>query len=179
MSSKSIRPAVIALVLAAVACNQSGQTPSVTTVATTTTTRPLTAEQAAGEFRSCLSDRGLNVPDLPLDQAGRPDLSALADSVDQSSEEWREALTACAAVIVANGSLDLSAVPELADAVRAQLLAFSACMRSQGVEGFPDPPADFDGTVPPFPFAAIPSDDPELAAAAEACALAVGGAPPA
>ena len=60
-------------------------------------------------------------------------------------------MTACAAVIVANGALDLSADPELAEAVRTRLVAFSACMRSQGVEGFPDPPADFDGTTPPFP----------------------------
>jgi hypothetical protein len=80
-------------------------------------------------------------------------------------------------VIVANGALDLSADPELAEAVKAQLLAFSACMRSQGVEGFPDPPPDFDGTTPPFPLAAIPSGDPEFGAAVDACALAVGAAP--
>ena len=177
MHSKSIRPGMVAFVLATLACNPSGQTPSATTVATTTTTAPLTAEEAAAEFHSCLNDRGLNVPDLPLDENGRPDLSALANTIDQSSEDWRAGLTACAAVIVANGSLDLSAVPELAEGVRVQLLAYSACMRSQGVEAFPDPPADFDGTLPPFPLAAIPSDDPELGAAAEACALAVGAEP--
>jgi hypothetical protein len=172
--SKPIKPVLVALALAALACYPSGETPPATTVAPTTTTVPLTAEEAAAEFHSCLSDRGLNVPDLPLDETGRPDLSALANTMDQSSQEWREGLTACAAVIVANGSLDLSAVPELAEGVRVQLFAFSACMRSQGVEAFPDPPADFDGTVPPFPLAAIPTDDPELGAAAEACALAVG-----
>jgi hypothetical protein len=177
MHSKPIRPVVVALALAAFACNPSGEAPSATTVATTTTTVPLTAEEAAAEFHSCLSGRGLNVPDLPLDETGRPDLSALANTIDQSSEEWREGLTACAAVIVANGSLDLSAVPELAEGVRVQLLAFSACMRSQGVEAFPDPPADFDGTLPPFPLAAIPTDDPEFGAAAKACTLAVGAQP--
>ena len=119
-----------------------------------------------------------NLPDVPLDDDGRPDLSVLADSVDQSSPGWREALTSCAAMIVANGALDLSAVPELAGSVRAQLLTFSVCMRSQGVEDFPDPPTDFDGTTPPFPLASIPSDDPELGAAAEACALSVGIGPP-
>ncbi len=119
------------------------------------------------------------MPDLPFDDAGRPDLSALADSVDQSSADWRDALTLCAAVIVSNGALDLSAVPELAESVRAQLLAFSACMRSQGVEGFPDPPADFDGTTAPYPLDSIPSDDPELGTAAGACALTVGAELPA
>lgn len=178
MQSKTTRPVLVALVLSAVACNLGPATPPVTTIATTTT-MPLTSEQAAAAFQSCLADHGFNVPDLPLDDAGRPDLSALADSVDQNSVEWRDALTSCVAVIVANGALDLSAVPELAEAVRAELLAFSACMRSQGVEAFPDPPADFDGTTPPFPLDSIPSDDPELGTAAEACALTVGAELPA
>lgn len=179
MQSKTTRPVLVALVLAAVACNLSSATPSVTTIAPTTTTVPLTAQQAAIAFHSCLADHGFNVPDLPFDDAGRPDLSALADSVDQSSADWRDALTSCAAVIVSNGALDLSAVPELAESVRAQLLAFSACMRSQGVEGFPDPPADFDGTTAPYPLDSIPSDDPELGTAAGACALTVGAELPA
>ncbi|HUP16586.1 MAG TPA: hypothetical protein VM848_11130 [Acidimicrobiia bacterium] len=179
MQSKSTRPVLVALVLATVACNLSPEPPSVTTSAPTTTTVPLTAEEAVVAFESCLTDHGFGVPDLPLDDAGRPDLSGLADSIDQSSEEWREALASCAAVIVANGALDLAAVPELAEAVRAQLLAFSACVRSQGVEGFPDPSPDFDGTTPPFPLDSIPSDDPELGPAAEACALTVGTEPPA
>ena len=184
MQSKSTRPVLVALVLVAfvlvgVACTLSPEPLSVTTSSPTTTTVPLTAQQAGVAFQSCLSDRGFGVPDVPLDDAGRPDLSALADSVDQSSEEWREALASCAAVIVANGALDLAAVPDLAEAVRAQLLAFSVCMRTQGVEGFPDPSPDFDGTTPPFPLDSMPSDDPELGPAAEACALNVGTEPPA
>jgi hypothetical protein len=184
MQLKSTRPVLVALVLVAfvvvgVACNASPQPPSVTTRVPPTTTVPLTAPQAVVAFQSCLNDHGFGVPDLPLDDAGRPDLSALADSIDQSSEEWREALASCATVIVANGALDLAAVPDLAEAVRAQLLAFSACMRSQGVEGFPDPSPDFDGTTPPFPLDSVPSDDPELGSGAEACALTVGTDPPA
>jgi hypothetical protein len=179
MQWKPNRSALVALVLTAVACNLSPEAPSTTTVPPTTTTMPLTAEEAVVAFHSCLSDRGFDLPDVPLDDGGRPDLSVLADSVDQSAAGWREALTSCAAMIVANGALDLSAVPELAESVRAQLLTFSVCMRSQGVENFPDPPLDFVGTTPPFPLASIPSDDPELGAAAEACALAVGAEPPA
>jgi len=177
MQSKATRPVVVVLVLAAVACSPRPEPPVVATSASTTTTAPLTAQQAVVVFQSCLADRGLSVPDLPLDDAGRPDLSALADLVDQSGPEWREALASCAAVIVANGALDLARVPELAEAVRAELLAFSACMRSQGVEGFPDPAADFDGTRPPFPLDSIPDDDPELGTAAETCALTVGKVP--
>jgi hypothetical protein len=177
MQSKATRPVLVALALAAVACNLSPEPPVITTSAPTTTTVPLTAQQAVVVFQSCLADRGFSVPDLPLDDAGRPDLSALADLVDHRSPEWREALASCAAVIVANGALDLAGVPDLAEAVRAELLAFSACMRSQGVEGFPDPAPGFDGTKPPFPLDSIPSDDPELGTAAEACALTVGEVP--
>jgi hypothetical protein len=177
MRSKLTRPVLVALVLAAVACNLSPEPPVITTSAPTTTTVPLTAREAVVGFQSCLDDRGFSVPSLPLDGAGRPDLSALADLVDQSSPEWREALATCAAVIVANGALDLAGVPDLAEAVRAELLAFSACMRSQGVEDFPDPAPDFDGTRPPFAVDSIPSDDPELGTAAENCAPTVGEVP--
>ena len=179
MKWKSLVSVLGALAPVILACAPSPALPSVTTPASTTTTVALTAEQAAREFRSCLGEAGLEVPDLPLDEAARPDLSALSDAVDQGSVEWREALTTCAALIVANGALDLSSDPELAGAVRAQLVAFSTCMRSQGVEGFPDPPPNFDGTTPPFPLSVIPTDDPELGSAAEACALNVGVRPPA
>lgn len=177
MQWKSLGPALGALVLVTVACNLGNELPSVTTVATTTTTAPLTAEQAATEFHSCLTDQGLVLPAFPTDDNGRPDLSALTEAVDQNSAEWRDALAACATVIVSNGALDLSADPELAEAVTTRLMVFSTCMRSQGVEAFPDPPADFDGTTPPYPLTAIPASDPEFTTAAEACALTVGAGP--
>ena len=169
------RWSLAALVMATASCNAAAQLPPATTIPTTTTTVPLTPAEAAAEFHSCLTQQGLTVPDVPLDDQGRPDLSALADASAQNSAQWHEALTACAAVIVANGALDLSADPALAEAVRTRLMAFSACMRSQGVESFPDPPADFDGTSPPFLLSAIPVADPELAPAIEACVVATAG----
>ena len=147
------------------------------TTAITTTTVPLTATEAVAEFNSCMGDQGLVVPEVTVDDDGRPDLSALADVPDQNPEAWGAALSSCAAVIVANGALDLSSKPELAEAVRTRLAAYSTCMRSQGVEAFPDPPDDFDGTTAPFPNEAIPAGDPELATAAEACALSVDAGP--
>ena len=145
-----------------------------TTTTTTTTTVPLSPVEAADEFNSCLGDQGLALPDIPVDDGGRPDLSALAELSDQNPEAWRAALSTCAGVIVTYGALDLSSNPELAAAVRSLLFVFSTCMRSQGVDDFPDPSEDFDGTSVPFPLEGIPAGDPELAAAAEACALSVG-----
>ena len=155
------------------ACTAPRDLPSATTPVPSTTTTPLTREEAVFLFHSCLTDQGLIVPEIPVDENGRPDLSALADATRQDPDVWQEALTNCAAVVVANGVLDLSADPRLAEAVRGRLLAFSACMRSRGVEDFPDPPPDFDGTAPPFPVSAVPVSDPDLSKAAEACASTV------
>jgi hypothetical protein len=160
--------------LTMVACSPGGGEPPEDPPASTTTTLALTTEQAVGEFHSCLTDRGMVVTTLPIGDDGRPDLAGLADAVNPASAEWREALSACAAVIVESGALDLSGDPELAEAVRAQLKAFAVCMRSQGVEAFPDPPEDFDGTTPPFPVRALPAGDPDLGEAAQGCALTVG-----
>ena len=165
--------ALALVVLTTAACTAPRELPPATTAVPSTTTIPLTPEEAVSVFHSCLTDQGLIVPEISLDEKGRPDLSALADATRQDPNEWQEALTSCAAVVVANGALDLSAEPELAEAVRGRLLAFSACMRSNGVDDFPDPPPGFDGTAPPFPISTIPVTDPELAAAAEACASIV------
>ena len=165
--------ALVIVVATTTACTASRELPSATTAAPSTTTVPLTPEEAVAVFHSCLTDQGLMIPEIPLDEKGRPDLSALADATRQDPGVWQEALTNCAAVVVANGALDLSAEPELAEAVRGRLLAFSACMRSQGVEDFPDPPPGFDGIAPPFPATALPVSDPELANAAQACVSTV------
>jgi hypothetical protein len=146
---------------------------------TTTTTTPLTPDQVVVAFQDCLANHGVIVADLPLDEHGRPDLSVLADAIDPNSVAWKDALTVCSAVITANGGLGLAGEPDLSDAVMNHLVAFSACMRSEGVEDFPDPPADFDGTSPPFPISAIPVGDPDLGPAAETCAGAVEDRPPA
>ena len=173
----SIALGLVALVLSGVACNVTPEAPLITTSASTTTTVPLTSQESVDVFRSCLIDRGFSVPDLPLDGAGRPDLSTLANLVEAGSPEWQEALASCAAALVGSGALDLGGVPDLAKAVAAELLAFSTCMRSQGVEGFPDPAPGFDGTGPPFPLQSIPADDPQLGAAAEVCVQTVGKVP--
>ena len=169
---------VCVFALTAIACSPAAGQPTQVTLASTTTTVALTTEQAVGAFHSCLTDHGIVVSTVRVGEEGRPDLAGLADAMDPRSAEWREALSACAAVIVANDAMDLSANADLANAVRAQLAAFAVCMRSQGVEGFPDPPEDFDGTSPPFPVRAIPAGDPDLGEAAEGCALTIGARPP-
>ena len=170
------KPLALGLLLAA-ACTTAPQTPASTTVPVTTTTAPVTPAEATRDFHSCLVERGLDVPEIPLDDQGRPDLSALGSSIDQMSAEWRSALSACAGELATSGALDLTSQPDLAAAIALELETFSICMRSQGVEDFPDPRADFDGTLPPYQLADIPVTDPDLAPAIEACAAVVGTNP--
>jgi hypothetical protein len=160
-----------------VACTTGPQPAASTSVPTTTTTVPATPQGAATSFQACLTGRGFDVPEIPLDDDGRPDLSVLGPSIDQTSSEWRSAISACAGDLTQSGALDLSDQPELAAAVTAELRTFSTCMRSQGVEEFPDPRPDFDGSTPPYPLADIPITDPDLAPAIEACASVVGTNP--
>ena len=143
-----------------------------TTVATTTT---LVVGEAVAAFRSCLESRDVVVPDLPIDESGRPDLGPLATANDISTNAFRTALTDCATILAANGVLNAGTNARLADEVRKQLQRFSECMRQAGVEEFPDPVEGFAGKGLPYP--SIPIADPDLATAIETCSTALGFAP--
>jgi hypothetical protein len=144
-----------------------------TTVPTTTTIVVLSIEEAIAEFQVCLSGHGIEAV-VPLGDDGRPDLTALGLALGQNLPELREALADCAVLLASSGALDLNGEPVLREAVRTQLTNFSTCMRSQGVEEFPDPEAQFDGTAVPYPVIDLPINDPEFGSAIDACAAAVG-----
>jgi hypothetical protein len=150
-------------------------TSAATTVTTAVTTTTLAMDQALSEFRACLEDQGVVVPDLPLSESGRPDLGPLAIANDASSGGFRSALADCATILAANGILDLGDDAELKAEVRRQLERFAVCMRDSGVEGFPDPVEGFAGQGVPFPV--IPMTDPELGRAIDTCSTALGIAP--
>lgn len=167
--------AILGVVLAACLAG-----PAVTDLATTTTVPTATTtivvlsiDEAIAQFQVCLSGHGIEVS-VPLGEDGRPDLTALGLALGQNVSELREALADCAALLASSGALDLNGEPVLREAVRTQLTNFSTCMRSQGVEEFPDPEAQFDGTAVPYPIISLPISDPEFGSAIEACAAAVG-----
>ena len=112
------------------------------------------------------------MPEIPLDEGGRPDLSALAEPSTRIQPVWKEALTSCAAVIVANGALDLSASPELAEAVRGPAAGVLGLHAIAGSGGLSRPAARFRRHHASLP-ARLDScrTTPNSAAAAEACAL--------
>jgi hypothetical protein len=166
---------MLVLAVAGAACTAEPRQPSpteppivtTTTVpATTTTTLPL--EQAIETFRNCMTANGVTIAEIPVDSEGRPRLEIALADVDFSDSAATEALTLCAEHLAA-GALDLSAWPALQDEVQAKLSEFSECVRSHGVEAFPDPVRAFSGVGGPFPLDEIPYDDPDLAEAVETC----------
>lgn len=166
---------VAALLLAACIRPTTATSLAPTTIAPAPTTTTLVVQEAVAEFRACLVTRDIVVPDLPIDESGRPDLGPLALANDISTNAFRTSLTECATILATNGVLDAGQDAELATEVRKQLERFAACMRESGVEDFPDPVEGFNGQGLPFP--TIPIADPELATAIETCSTALGFAP--
>ena len=138
------------------------------------TTAALSPEEALATFEDCLGGQGIDDVEIPTDESGRPDLAALSGSLGEGLTDLRRALTSCAAVLVTSGALDLANEPVLGEAVRSQLTGFAQCMRSNGVETFPDPDPGFDGTGSPFPDENLPVSDPEFEPAIEACTELLG-----
>ncbi|MGI8514777.1 MAG: hypothetical protein ACR2NT_06480 [Acidimicrobiia bacterium] len=162
----------LAVVVVFLAGCTAGTTPASTTTtsATTTTAAPADVEGAAAAFQTCMSAAGVVLAEVPLDPSGRPDLSALASDT-ATTFEFREALSYCAPLL--GSFLALDQRPGLAALVRDQLVRYAQCMRASGVEDFPDPLVEFEGTSAPFPSERIPLDDPEFRDAVEACASAI------
>lgn len=170
------RNLLLLAVLSACTAASTVTTATTTSVNTTTTTSVLSPEEATSQFQLCLSGYSVET-EVPLGDDGRPDLTALEQTLRDDLTAMRIALTSCAAHLAASGALDLSDEPVLREAVRTHLTNFSICMRSQGVDDFPDPVPDFDGTGLPYPIADLPMADPEFGSAIEACTAAVGVAP--
>lgn len=141
---------------------------------TTTTLGRLGIEQATLEFGSCMRAQGLDTPDIRLDAQGRPVLDDLRSGVDTSSVEFRRALTECASILTRAGALDLRRDPELQTVIVSQLTIFAECVRSQGIEAFPDPDPAFSGVGSPFPSDEVPFADPGFDVAVATCQDVLG-----
>ena len=154
------------------ACSpQTTQVSESTPPPTTTTNAPATAAAAVAVFGACMKAAGFDLSGIAVDDEGRPDLSALAGEA-ATDPSFRQAVTLCAGPL--SDFLGLENSPGLRVMVRAQLQDYAGCMRASGVEDFPDPVADFDGTFAPFPPEQIPTDDPDFGPAVGACAAALG-----
>ena len=122
-------------------------------------------------FTACLRNQGIDAPDIPVDADGQPVLSAgLVEQIDTASPEFAAAFAACVPLLTLSSPVDLGADPELQAAAQDALRRFSACMRENGVEEFPDPAPGWDGGGSPYPVAeAFDASDPDVDAALGAC----------
>jgi hypothetical protein len=171
---------VAALIMAA--CSSEPSTPTipdsadvVTTVTVpSSTTAPtadprLSLEQATLEFTECMRAEGIEIPDIRMDSEGRPQLGDLLEDIDTATPAFQAALSSCATILTRAGALELTSDPELQAVIIDQLASFSECMRTNGVDSFPDPTPGFNGTGSPYPLGLIPFDHPDFQTATAAC----------
>jgi hypothetical protein len=165
----SVLASVAAVALLAAGCGGGGQRPSVASLGTTSTTsttapaptrfagggaspRPLGGQgnqltMAGGSrtvlaaYAACMRQNG--EPNFP-DPNAQGELSVgSANGIDPSSPQFQRAQTACQKLLPNHGTPS----PAQESQARAQALAFSACMRKNGVPGFPDPQFGTGGRV--------------------------------
>lgn len=142
---------LIALVLVAVACSSE---PLATTVPPTTEVVTTTTE-AAPDLASCMADEGLTVGTLSYNEDGDAilDRTFFADN-ELTDPAVKEALDACYEVLRdARVRIRVTYGPLVLQEITDQLTAYSECMRENGVDNWPDPIEDFDGSQIPFPLA--------------------------
>ena len=177
------RHSLPALLMAALLCagctaDDAGPSPTDPTIPTTTvpatTTTTLGSVETLELFESCLADNGVEIEPITLDAQGRPRLDLVVPDIDFTNQDTVVAWSLCSSYL-ATGALDLNSNPILGEKVFDQLVEFSECVRSKGVDSFPDPIDGFSGIGNPYPPAEIPYADPALGPAVEACTNRITG----
>jgi hypothetical protein len=137
-----------------------------TTIPTTTTT--VTLEQGLSDYRQCLASAGVTIGEISIDGMGRPRMAEALAGLDLADRAVLDALETCGHHL-SSGALRLDPDPELAELVQLELEEFAECLRSRGVDDFPDPRPEFDGVGAPYPVNRIPWNDPDLTSAVDVC----------
>jgi hypothetical protein len=139
-----------------------------TTTTMAETTVILSPDESLAEYRECLSNEGVDVPEIPRDALGRPRMAEALKHLDLTERSVLDALEMCGARLE-TGALDLADDPEMMQLVQGALQNMVVCLRARGVEDFPEPVFGFDGVGSPFPINRIPWTDPDLPEAVVAC----------
>lgn len=169
------RRALPLLVLAVGGCVAGADGPSptdphglTTTTTLAETTITLSPDDSLAAYRECLSNEGVEVPEIPRDALGRPRMAEALKHLDLTERSVLDALGTCGAQLE-TGALDLGNDPEMQQLVQAALQNLVVCMRARGVEDFPEPVLGFNGVGSPFPISRIPWADPDLPRAVLEC----------
>lgn len=140
-----------------------------TTTAPATTTVTRAPEEGLADFRQCMTDHGIALPEIPRDALGRPRMASALQHLDLTDRGNLDALEICGPHL-GNGALGLAGDPEMRELVQTALQDLVVCLRARGVEDFPEPVRGYDGLGSPFPVNRIPWSDPDLPLAASDCA---------
>lgn len=176
--SSPLSSTLIALLVTACAFTPDSPSPTDPHGVTTTTTIPtptttVTLEEGLENYRECVTEQGVSMGEIELDGLGRPRMAAAMEDLDFTDREVLEALDSCSPELT-TGALDLGPDPVLRDMVQTGLKELADCIRREGVAGYPDPVAGFNGLGSPFPMSRIPWTDPDLADAVAVCSERLG-----
>lgn len=164
--------AVLALAaLSTAACGSSSHT------STTTSSTPSAASAVSDAYRfaACMRNHGVsNFPDPTVSDSGNQQKIAI-HVVGPNGPGFKAAATACRGILPAPSKADLAAQAAAQQAHKRDLLSFAHCMRSHGINGFPDPDDQGDLTLSMITAAGIDLHAPQVAVAARACIPASNG----
>ena len=160
---------ILAVAVALTACtgDAGDQVASLTDTTTTVAVPSATSseEEALLAFAQCMRDQGLDeFIDPTIDEDGTVEFPSKAD--DGTREQFEAVFATCASLLEGTS---LSTSKAGADAMETvdQLVAFSECMRAEGLD-VPDP--DADGSFPEFD-----KESEDFAAALETCGAVFEG----
>lgn len=118
------------------------------------------------EFAKCMREQGVDFPDPEVSDDGRRIRMRPGQDTDPDDPKVQAAQQACEQHLDDGGPLE-NASPEERERVDAAMLRFASCMRSHGVENFPDPVPGKGIRIGPG--SGIDPEDPAFARASKAC----------
>lgn len=173
---KSLAPTLAVAALLLAGCGSSGgKTPT-----TGDSGKPKSFQSfaaAAFKYAECMRSHG--VSGFPNPQiVNKPGEHGIRQALPQSASEapqFKTAQSACKGYLPAAGGAGAASAAE--QHRRAQtMLAFARCLRSHGVQGFPDPNAQGQLTLTTIRAAGVDLQAPTFLTAAKACVGVTGGA---
>jgi hypothetical protein len=166
--------AVAAFALLAAGCGGGGGSPVVANVTSSTTAATTTTQNAAVAFTRCMRSNGVpKFPDPPPigSQVAKPTMQQLG----VTESRFQEAAGACKHLVSNGGSGSQQTAQQQRTRV-ADALSFARCMRSHGVNRFPDPTAQGDLSVEMVQAQGIDVHSAAVLRAVQACLPASHGA---
>jgi hypothetical protein len=167
----TIAAVVVSLSLLAAGCGGGGS-PGVASISSSTTTATTTTQSSALAYSGCMRSHG--VPNFP-DPAGGGAITkeaAVRAFKEVSNSQAFAAQTACRHLQPDGGQLSRTQLAQrLSD-----LLAFARCIRTHGVENFPDPTSSGELTHEMLASAGVTVRQPAVLQAADACVGVTHGA---